>query len=200
MAGAEAAENPWRFSTKLVEAGTGWLYYGFRWYDAETGRWVNRDPIEESGGVNLYGFVGNDGVGMVDVLGHGYVIPIALVILIEALLHDYLSYKSFDVFPECDDPPAENDNNRHCWVNCVSTRIHLGGIAAALAASLFKEARDLGEGDPWSWSVDDMKANAIGMIMALNLDASCKENCENAYPCDECNEYLPNPRTFPSFF
>jgi len=33
------------------------------------GRWVNRDPIEESGGVNLYGFVGNDGVGMVDVLG-----------------------------------------------------------------------------------------------------------------------------------
>jgi len=69
MAGAEAAENPWRFSTKPVEAGTGWLYYGYRWYDAEMGRWVNRDPIEESGGVNLYGFVGNDGVGMVDVLG-----------------------------------------------------------------------------------------------------------------------------------
>ena len=69
MAGAEAAENPWRFSTKPVEAGTGWLYYGYRWYDAENGRWVNRDPIEESGGVNLYGFVGNDGVGMVDILG-----------------------------------------------------------------------------------------------------------------------------------
>jgi len=70
MAGAEAAENPWRFSTKPIEAGTGWLYYGYRWYDAENGRWVNRDPIEESGGVNLYGFVGNDGVGMVDVLGN----------------------------------------------------------------------------------------------------------------------------------
>ena len=69
MAGAEAAENPWRFSTKPVEEGTGWLYYGYRWYDAGTGRWVNRDPIEESGGVNLYGFVGNDGVGMVDLLG-----------------------------------------------------------------------------------------------------------------------------------
>jgi hypothetical protein len=35
MAGAEAAENPWRFSTKPIEAGTGWLYYGYRWYDAE---------------------------------------------------------------------------------------------------------------------------------------------------------------------
>ena len=42
MAGQEAAENPWRFSTKPVEAGTGWLYYGYRWYDAEMGRWVNR--------------------------------------------------------------------------------------------------------------------------------------------------------------
>ncbi len=69
MAGSEATENPWRFSTKPVEAGTGWLYYGYRWYDAEMGRWVNRDPIEENGGVNLYGFVGNDGVKWADVLG-----------------------------------------------------------------------------------------------------------------------------------
>jgi hypothetical protein len=30
---------------------------------------VNRDPIEEAGGENLYGFVGNDGVGKMDVLG-----------------------------------------------------------------------------------------------------------------------------------
>jgi RHS repeat-associated protein len=69
MAGAEAAENPWRFSTKPVEAGTGWLYYGFRWYDAKAGRWVNRDPIEESGGVNLYGFVGNDSISVSDAFG-----------------------------------------------------------------------------------------------------------------------------------
>ena len=44
-------------------------YYGYRYYDPETGRWLNRDPIEERGGVNLYGFMGNDGVGGVDVLG-----------------------------------------------------------------------------------------------------------------------------------
>jgi RHS repeat-associated protein len=69
MAGAEAAENPWRFSTKPVEAGTGWLYYGYRWYDAENGRWPSRDPIEESGGLNLYGFVGNQTMWRVDSLG-----------------------------------------------------------------------------------------------------------------------------------
>lgn len=44
-------------------------YYGYRYYDPETGRWLNRDPIEEQGGVNLYGFVGNDGVNWLDYLG-----------------------------------------------------------------------------------------------------------------------------------
>lgn len=44
------------------------LHYGYRYYDPETGRWLNRDPIGEMGGLNLYGFVGNDGVNGVDVL------------------------------------------------------------------------------------------------------------------------------------
>jgi RHS repeat-associated protein len=43
--------------------------YGYRYYDPLTGRWPSRDPIEERGGVNLYGFVGNDGVDRVDILG-----------------------------------------------------------------------------------------------------------------------------------
>ena len=43
-------------------------YYGYRYYHPQTGRWINRDPIEESGGLNLYGFVGND-LNMVDLLG-----------------------------------------------------------------------------------------------------------------------------------
>ena len=44
-------------------------YYGFRYYMPETGRWASRDPIEERGGLTLYGFVGNNGVRVVDVLG-----------------------------------------------------------------------------------------------------------------------------------
>ena len=39
------------------------------YYQAEQGRWLNRDPIGEQGGVNVYGFVGNDGVGGYDFLG-----------------------------------------------------------------------------------------------------------------------------------
>jgi len=49
-------------------------------YKPELGRWINRDPIGEEGGMNVYGFVGNDPVHSLDVLGlseyvghHGYV-------------------------------------------------------------------------------------------------------------------------------
>jgi uncharacterized protein RhaS with RHS repeats len=45
------------------------IYYGYRYYDPATGRWPSRDPIAERGGINLYGFVGNDGIGRIDVLG-----------------------------------------------------------------------------------------------------------------------------------
>ncbi len=31
--------------------------------------WPSRDPIEEEGGINLYGFVGNDGINRLDVFG-----------------------------------------------------------------------------------------------------------------------------------
>jgi len=48
---------------------SGMFYYGFRYYTPETGRWLSRDPIGERGGLNLYAFVGNDGVNWIDGLG-----------------------------------------------------------------------------------------------------------------------------------
>ena len=44
-------------------------YYGYRYYNPNTGRWPSRDPIEEMGGINLYGFVANDPIDNFDVLG-----------------------------------------------------------------------------------------------------------------------------------
>ena len=43
-------------------------------YDPNIGRWISRDPIEEDGGFNLYGFVGNDGVNNVDYLGQDCIV------------------------------------------------------------------------------------------------------------------------------
>ena len=65
--GNAANDNPCRFSTKEQIGG---LYsYGFRFYSPGLGRWINRDPICEAGGTNLYGFVGNNLINMVD--GYG---------------------------------------------------------------------------------------------------------------------------------
>jgi len=67
--GSAAQSNRYRFSTKPVEEESGLVYYGYRWYDPVTGRWPSRDPIEERGGVNLYGLLMNSALNKVDKFG-----------------------------------------------------------------------------------------------------------------------------------
>jgi RHS repeat-associated protein len=64
-----ANQFAYRFSTKPIDIATGLYYYGYRYYDPMTGRWPSRDPIEESGGINLYSFVINSPLGTVDQYG-----------------------------------------------------------------------------------------------------------------------------------
>jgi RHS repeat-associated protein len=79
--GDYAADNRFKFSTKYGDAETDLIYYGYRYYNPQTGRWIGRDPIEEVGGINLYGFVGNDPVNNIDPFG-----------LYEIDVHYYLTY------------------------------------------------------------------------------------------------------------
>ncbi len=68
--GAMAAANPMRFSTKYQDGDSDFLYYGYRFYNSQSGRWINRDPIEERGGRPLYAFVFNATISNYDSLGH----------------------------------------------------------------------------------------------------------------------------------
>jgi RHS repeat-associated protein len=61
--------NPFRFSTKYQDGETDLLYYGYRYYGASTGRWLSRDPLEETDGPNVYLFAGNDPNDFWDLLG-----------------------------------------------------------------------------------------------------------------------------------
>ncbi|MCC5790889.1 MAG: hypothetical protein JJT75_14765, partial [Opitutales bacterium] len=63
------APSNFGFSTKYEDTETGYLYYGFRYYDPETGRWPNRDPIGEEGGENIYGFIFNSPIKNIDLFG-----------------------------------------------------------------------------------------------------------------------------------
>ncbi len=67
--GPMAKVNPIRFSTEYCDDESDLLYYGYRYYKASTGDWLNRDPMEEDGGDNLYGFVRNNPISRVDNLG-----------------------------------------------------------------------------------------------------------------------------------
>ena len=67
--GIMADANVYRFSSKEIGTNTGMYYYGYRFYDPSLQRWINRDPIEEKGGLNLYGFVANDTMRFVDIWG-----------------------------------------------------------------------------------------------------------------------------------
>lgn len=67
-----------RFSTKYQDDESDLLYYGYRYYNASTGRWLSRDPSGEKGGLNLYGFVDANPIVKTDTDGReiGNICPI----------------------------------------------------------------------------------------------------------------------------
>ena len=64
-----AFTNPFRFSSEYADDLTALVYYNFRHYHPVDGLWLNRDPIEEEGGENLYAFCANSPVWCYDVNG-----------------------------------------------------------------------------------------------------------------------------------
>jgi len=59
--------QPFGFAGGLYDSETKLVRFGVRDYDAETGRWTAKDPIDfEGGDSNLYGYVFNDPVNFLD--------------------------------------------------------------------------------------------------------------------------------------
>ncbi len=62
--------QPFGFAGGLYDPDTGLVRFGARDYDPVTGRWTATDPISFAGGqANLYGYVINDPVNLVDPSG-----------------------------------------------------------------------------------------------------------------------------------
>ncbi|OCA02740.1 RHS repeat protein [Akkermansia glycaniphila] len=69
-AGVGAGLNPIRWSSEVYDAELGLVYYNFRHYNPADGRWINRDPIAERSGLNLYGFIQNAPYSFCDIIGN----------------------------------------------------------------------------------------------------------------------------------
>jgi len=67
--GSLAGVNAMRFSSKPVMGSSELYYYGYRFYDPSSQRWLNRDPLGEVGGICIYGFLRNSPLANFDSLG-----------------------------------------------------------------------------------------------------------------------------------
>ncbi|HZT22344.1 MAG TPA: RHS repeat-associated core domain-containing protein, partial [Verrucomicrobiae bacterium] len=67
--GPLAGANKYRFSSKEWDSQAGLYYYLYRFYDPNLQRWLNRDPLQELGGLDLYGFVANNPINFYDPYG-----------------------------------------------------------------------------------------------------------------------------------
>ncbi len=81
--GTLASANKYRFSSKELMTASSLYYYGYRFYDPNNQRWLNRDPYGEAGfevvrfsepiiegdGPNPYTFVRNDPINATDARG-----------------------------------------------------------------------------------------------------------------------------------
>ena len=64
--GNAAPSNPLQFSSEQFDADLGLVYYNFRYYFPNIGKWLTKDPIGEMGGWNLYAFCRNNAVNTWD--------------------------------------------------------------------------------------------------------------------------------------
>jgi len=69
IGGVNALECDFGFTGHYQHGPSKLLAAPARFFSPELGRWISRDPIEERGGLNLYGYVGNSPITLVDPLG-----------------------------------------------------------------------------------------------------------------------------------
>jgi RHS repeat-associated protein len=67
--GNQASANLYRYQTKELHASSGLYDFGFRFYSPGLGRWLNRDPLREDGGLHLYAAFANNPLAFADPYG-----------------------------------------------------------------------------------------------------------------------------------
>ena len=155
-------------------------------YDPNIGRWINRDPVGESDGPNLYAFVGNRALNFIDIDGRsGWGPPFFPPLPPEGGIACGNRIKN-EVWAEYGiskpkwDPTDGSAREAHCIAHCRITRECPGGAATSWLGGFGKEILDEikqwgGNGD--GYDPGDMGANAKGRQCAKK-NRSCEEQCK----------------------
>lgn len=62
-------DNPWMYANRRFDPETGFIAFGLRYYDPESGRWISADPAGFADGPNLYAYVHNNPLAFFDEYG-----------------------------------------------------------------------------------------------------------------------------------
>ncbi len=199
MTGPVGKLNPIRFSTQYADDVTGEVKYLFRDYDPNTGRWPNRDPIGERGGLNVYAFCRNNPVSVVDPHGKIGIVPIVVggaIIIGGAICIDAIACYSHmnDIRNQATDranetmrqldPNYDEDENgpnhegstadalRHCIGACMANQ-HPGACISSRYVRSRIQARENGQGLNHQM---DRANNQTG----FGITGDCVQGCINA--------------------
>lgn len=160
--------NLYRFSSKEYHDKSALVYYLYRHYDGNLQRWPNRDPIQEKGGYNLYGFTQNDPVNLYDTDGR-WVVPavIGAAGIWQTACARYAANKALNTFPG-------DDKKQHCMASCVHNRCTILGAPTftALGGLLW----ELRPGGVFDWG--DLLADTYGIGVSYNIFRSCENSCK----------------------
>jgi len=149
-----AIGNRYLFQGREYDFQTGLYYFRARWYHSQTGRWLSKDPIGISGGLNQYSFVANDPVNFVDPYG---------------LLENYLS-NSWDQFWK---------GNYSGNVTLLGTAGQIG--TGLLGIDLPGDIRDLFyDISNWEWSWGHAGQTALDAVALLPVIGALKYADEGA--------------------
>jgi len=163
--------------------------YGYRYYDPLTGRWPSRDPIEEDGGANLYGFVLNASIDVADLLGltDGRCEVVYFVghnSEVETALEDWNKNRIY--------PSAASGNG--CWRDFSNGTIGIGngfvGNCVAGGIGWSDDSGGIGGNGGFNPSGSDTRANrAKGYILLIqnNWAATLKTADALADNCSDCD-------------
>ena len=172
----------YQFTGREYDAFSGFYYYRARSYDANLGRFISEDPIGFGGGdINLYGYVKNNAFNFRDPSGKSPAVVVAAIvgggIAAELLLHYALANYADNNRSFGADPYGRK---RHCWVNCMSTRLHLGNPLPVAAGGLLKEVVNYFQ-DPslLDDSIKDLDANRRGQQLAYVFWKGCEQLCND---------------------
>ena len=174
----EAFKVPFGFAGGLYDVDTKLTRFGYRDYDAYTGKWTAKDPIGFQGGdSNLYGYVLGDPVGGFDSNGLWTLSTESFQHIWNSGPYDatvggfdaYLAWDAIDImYPHGE--TSESNAVRHCLWSCLMSK-DIGKDTAKEIGDLHETLGDKDATDLWN--------NCVGRN--IDKEESCVISCVNAW-------------------